>query len=157
MDKYRLSVDQAVAIFLEKLNGFDACCDAFSEVELLKIKIADSLLHALGLPTSPPNDSCNPSHHIHSVPARIPKAGFVYLMQNCRNHLFKIGFSRNPQHRERTLQSEEPEVELLWSRPGTRINEIVFHTKFRDKRVRGEWFRLDADDVASICQGELPQ
>jgi hypothetical protein len=78
------------------------------------------------------------------------RAGYVYLMRNNRNGYVKIGFSRNPKHREKTLQSEDPDVELLWSHQGFKYDERELHARYASMRVRGEWFRLTADDVAHI-------
>lgn len=79
-----------------------------------------------------------------------PKAGLIYLMRNTRNGFTKIGFSTNPKHREKTLQSEEPEVELLCSWPGTTDDERSLHAKYAGKRLRGEWFNLSTDEVNEI-------
>lgn len=76
--------------------------------------------------------------------------GFIYLMRNSRNGYTKIGYSKNPQFRERTLQSEEPEIELLGMIPGSRWGEQEFHKIFDDQRVRGEWFSLTNEDCDSI-------
>jgi len=40
---------------------------------------------------------------------------FVYVILNTRNNLIKIGKSKLPNYREITLQSEEPEIELLFA------------------------------------------
>lgn len=37
---------------------------------------------------------------------------FIYLMLNSRNSLVKIGRSKSPQFREKTLQAEEPEIAI---------------------------------------------
>lgn len=72
-----------------------------------------------------------------------------YLMRDNRNGLIKIGVSKNPQKRERTFQSEVPQVSMIFS--SSRLislnTEKDIHCIFGDKRVRGEWFRLSADDV----------
>ncbi len=80
------------------------------------------------------------------------RAAYVYLMRNNRNGLYKIGYSSNPKHRESTLQSEEPEVELIWSTPGTEEDEKAMHAYYDQKRVRGEWFKLTKRDVRVICR-----
>ena len=82
-----------------------------------------------------------------------PTIGFVYLMKNIRNELYKIGFSTKPNVRERTLQSEEPEIALVCCREGTVAHEHALHAKYHDKRVRGEWFRLSLNDVLEISGG----
>lgn len=37
----------------------------------------------------------------------------MYIMKNLRNGYHKIGHSCHPEHREKTLQSEEPEGALM--------------------------------------------
>lgn len=78
------------------------------------------------------------------------KLAFVYLMHNKRNGFYKIGRSKNPNYRECTLQSEEPEVELLFHMESTSSVEALLHKKFESKRIRGEWFSLSQNDVDEI-------
>jgi hypothetical protein len=80
---------------------------------------------------------------------------FLYLMKDTSNGFYKIGISNNPEYRERTLQSEKPTIELIVSKkfPSRKITETFeksFHSTFSEKRIRGEWFELDNDDVNTI-------
>ena len=76
----------------------------------------------------------------------------TYLMKNKRNGLYKIGKSITPAYRERTLQSEEPEIEMvkLWV---DNIEETL-HKKYHKYRIRGEWFKLSKTQVKYICRCE---
>jgi len=79
------------------------------------------------------------------------KNGNVYLMKNIRNGYTKIGFTtKHPTFRERTLQSQEPEVELLNYWKGNMQDEEDLHNQFDEKRERGEWFNLNEDDIQEI-------
>jgi hypothetical protein len=71
-------------------------------------------------------------------------------MVNHDNGFYKIGKSIKPEFRERTLQSNEPNVELLAYCDSNIISENALHKKFKDKRIRGEWFNLNKDDVDYI-------
>jgi hypothetical protein len=72
-------------------------------------------------------------------------------MVNRRNQAIKIGFTRkDPVFREKTLQSEEPDVVLMISWPGTMQEEKDIHEKYRHRRLRGEWFRLTHGDLFAI-------
>ncbi len=73
-------------------------------------------------------------------------------MKNLRNGLHKIGRSLSPLKREKTLQSEEPEIEMVASWPGKTSDEYDLHKRFASKRIRGEWFNLDESDVLSIVR-----
>ncbi len=74
----------------------------------------------------------------------------VYLMKDEHSGLYKIGRSINPLKRERTLQSEKPQIRLIYSFNAYCKDEIDIHEKFKDKRVRGEWFSLNEDDINYI-------
>ncbi|MDZ7720133.1 MAG: GIY-YIG nuclease family protein [Balneolaceae bacterium] len=79
----------------------------------------------------------------------------VYLMKDTANDFFKIGISNQPEYREKTLQSEKPTIELLSSKeyPSRTIAESIetaLHNTFSTKRLRGEWFELDAKDIEEI-------
>ena len=78
---------------------------------------------------------------------KIKKNYLTYLMLNNRNGYYKIGKSVNPKFREKTLQSEEPEVELI--HVIYKDVESRLHTMFAGKRLRGEWFALDENEVNS--------
>lgn len=72
---------------------------------------------------------------------------FVYLMEDLRNGHFKIGRSATPARRERTLQSEVPQIVLRISVPADENHERELHEHFAHKRLRGEWFALSSDDL----------
>ena len=87
-------------------------------------------------------------------PTRNPKLCFVYLMRNGRNGLVKIGRSKTPALRESTLQSEEPEISMLFFFSGSDEIERSLHDRYALLRVRGEWFRLSESQV-KFLRGEL--
>ncbi len=72
---------------------------------------------------------------------------FVYIMQDMRNGTFKIGRSITPGKRERTLQSEVPEIVLRFSIPADEIHEKHLHDHFDNKNLRGEWFALEPSEL----------
>lgn len=81
------------------------------------------------------------------------KRTFIYLMFNGRNGLHKIGKSRKPTARERTLQGEDPATVLVHSYEAeSGDDERAWHAHFQGKRVRGEWFNLTAEDVSQFVR-----
>lgn len=82
---------------------------------------------------------------------------YVYLMKDVSNNYYKIGISKTPEYRERTLQSEKPTIEMICNKklPARKIAEAfekALHTAFADKRIRGEWFSLDENDVMLLIE-----
>lgn len=80
---------------------------------------------------------------------------YVYLMIDTINNYHKIGISNKPVWREKTLQSEKPTIELLASKRfvSRRIAssfEKALHDSYAEKRIRGEWFKLNMKDVSEI-------
>jgi len=80
---------------------------------------------------------------------------YVYLMIDINNQYHKIGISNKPEWREKTLQSEKPTIELIASkkfisRKIASSIEKALHDSYADKRIRGEWFRLDDKDIQEI-------
>jgi hypothetical protein len=73
--------------------------------------------------------------------------GFVYLMRDNRNNFIKIGFSKKPEYREKTLQSEVPDIEMIYYERASMKIEKELHNAFTEKRIRGEWFNLDKHDI----------
>ena len=78
------------------------------------------------------------------------RIGSIYFIGNTRNGLVKIGFSTVPDKREKTLQSEEPELVTIYRVDGVTIgDEKMIHRRFSKKRMRGEWFALDSSEESS--------
>jgi len=73
----------------------------------------------------------------------------TYIIKDKSNGLYKIGRSINPIKREKTLQSEKPNLELVktWD---TDI-ENTLHNDYKEFRVRGEWFNLSKVQLKYIC------
>lgn len=78
------------------------------------------------------------------------KSVWIYLMLDSATGYHKIGFSKNPKFREKTLQSEKPTVELLAQYKGSVSDETYLHIFFLEKRIRGEWFALNESDIKEI-------
>jgi hypothetical protein len=74
---------------------------------------------------------------------------YTYLIKNKRNGLYKIGKTKNIKHREKTLQSEEPEISVIKTFDSD--IESILHDKYSDYRVRGEWFKLSKIQIKYIC------
>jgi hypothetical protein len=75
---------------------------------------------------------------------------FVYLMSHA-NGLTKIGFSKNPKAREKTLQAEDPRLEIVLIVPACKETENRLHEIFKSVRKRGEWFELQPHHIDWIC------
>jgi hypothetical protein len=73
----------------------------------------------------------------------------TYLIKNKRNGFYKIGRSNNPLKREKTLQSEEPDIVMVktWDED----IESKLHIEYKYYRIRGEWFELSNTQVKYIC------
>lgn len=74
---------------------------------------------------------------------------YVYLFRHS-NGLTKIGLSKDPRKREKTLQAEDPRLHMLAYRKGGSDLETRLHKIFADRRFRGEWFQLSQKDVEWI-------
>ena len=71
-------------------------------------------------------------------------AQFVYFISD--GDAIKIGLSKTPKGRLRTLQTGHPrELVLLASLEGSRRLEREIHERFANLRLRGEWFRDDGE------------
>ncbi len=75
---------------------------------------------------------------------------YIYLMRNMRNGYTKIGKSKNPKFRGKTLQSEEPEIELICAYKTWAGYEKELHEVYANKRVRGEWFNFSESEILAV-------
>lgn len=81
--------------------------------------------------------------------------GFIYFAR-ADNGLIKIGRSYCVEFRLEELNKGLPyDLELLKTIESENCSkrEKEFHAKFKDKRIRGEWFALDQSDLEQL-QGE---
>lgn len=78
-------------------------------------------------------------------------AGFVYLMKS--GHFYKVGRSNSAGRREYELAIQLPEkaitVHTIRTDDPVGIEEY-WHKRFDSKRKNGEWFALEASDVAAF-------
>lgn len=93
-------------------------------------------------------DTINKVQHQEMI-KRISRKPKTYIMKDAATGLYKIGKSINPQHREKTLQSEKPTVKMVWNT--NKDIEEKLHKKYASQRVRGEWFSLTPVQVKYIC------
>jgi hypothetical protein len=78
--------------------------------------------------------------------------GRLYLLE-CKG-LYKIGITtQHPKKRIKNLQTGNPHtISLVYYKTCSNYlaMEKYFHKKFSDKRLVGEWFSLDAEDIGHI-------
>ena len=79
--------------------------------------------------------------------------GYVYLMQSGLHSYTKIGFSVAPIVRERTLQAEDPELVKIFECEAYQLFERWLHRRKAEKRIRGEWFALTAEEIQWVRSG----
>lgn len=78
--------------------------------------------------------------------------GYVYLLQSPTS-AYKIGRTRDPNNRMRTFGVQLPfEVDFICVIKTGDMYELErrLHERYADKRIRGEWFALDSEDVEYI-------
>ena len=93
-----------------------------------------------------------------ALPPRDPlaRAGFVYVIYIDAPGVryYKIGMAGSFTARFDQHQCSSPFdicVACAYFVPDMRAEERALHLEFADKRVRGEWFALSADDVRSLA------
>lgn len=83
-------------------------------------------------------------------------AGYVYVVKSLHPApLYKIGRSNRPDKRTELFGIEVPfDIEVMHTIQTDDMYalESELHAKFADKRVRGEWFNLSADDLTVISE-----
>jgi hypothetical protein len=78
-------------------------------------------------------------------------ASGVYIVQAGGTGAYKIGRSTNMLSRLTDLQISCPTaMTLIAVIEGNAATERRLHERFAEKRIRGEWFRLTADDLKTI-------
>ncbi len=124
------------------------------EDEVLDVDIVNAAALELGLAVIPSEVRYTPRHRLPNQARRDDGKGYVYVV-SAGNGLYKIGSARRVDRRIQALQTAS-------STPLTLVHSIVteqythtvvessLHRKLADKRVKGEWFKLDRDDIAAL-------
>ena len=74
----------------------------------------------------------------------------AYIIKDQALGLYKIGKSKNPKSREKTLQAEKPTLKII--KIFKTDCENLLHKQYKDYNVRGEWFELSKTQLKYICQ-----
>lgn len=79
--------------------------------------------------------------------------GYVYLLQHGSKREYKIGRTNNAIRREGEIGIELPHgvepIHVIKTDDAAGV-ESYWHRRFSDKRLKGEWFALSANDVRSF-------
>jgi hypothetical protein len=81
------------------------------------------------------------------------RAGFVYVVKQVGGDHYKIGRTVDPDDRLTTFNVKLPfpvEFEILIKCEDMYKLESDLHYQYASKRIRGEWFQLDANDLEAI-------
>lgn len=85
------------------------------------------------------------------------EVGFVYFLHSPEVQRVKIGFAAMPPRRIEGIRNASPvELEWLGVIPGSRDDEAALHARFKEFRVRREWFSADPALMAFIRSEALP-
>ena len=88
-------------------------------------------------------------HHNYSFHLKKGEEGIVYFLK-AENGLTKVGWTQNLAERKKTLERKEKTktelVHYISSQDCVTLEQVI-HTVFSKKRVRGEWFDLNDEDV----------
>lgn len=123
---------------LEVFEGKSAVMMGTSPRGIIKVDFIDKTQYY--------RDFFNNNYNIKSLEG----ADCVYLMLNNDTSLIKIGTSKKPEYRERTLHSKEPSIFIIAKWRCSKEVEKQLHTKFSNKRIRGEWFRLTLTELTNL-------
>ena len=73
-----------------------------------------------------------------------------YIIKDNTNNTYKIGTSINPLKREKTLQSQKPNLKLIKIFENNIEKEL--QELYKHCRLRGEWFKLNKVQLEYICK-----
>lgn len=85
--------------------------------------------------------------------------GYVYLIGSSRFGWYKIGKSRKVNIRIENIGILLPfriQIFAVWKSTSHDLVEKLFHEKYADKWINGEWFSLDKKELDKIIDAEPP-
>ncbi len=83
--------------------------------------------------------------------------GYVYFVQEHMNGTFKIGKTKHIEKRMNLFSVKLPfenKLVFLIKTGNHHQTEVAFHKHYSNKRVEGEWFTLNKDDITWIKEGK---
>lgn len=84
------------------------------------------------------------------IPEKQDRPKVIYLLFDSHSGLYKIGKTKNLQARLNTLKTANAAISMVHSFDGFDSCELILHENFATKRVTGEWFMLDDDDICFV-------
>lgn len=74
----------------------------------------------------------------------------LYIIKS--GDLYKIGYSSSFSKRIKNYKVHNPDLKILLVIKTSDAFDLeqTLHTKYKDKRIKGEWFNLDVDDITEI-------
>lgn len=89
-------------------------------------------------------------HNTPNTNAIVKSRFKTYVMFDSKANLYKIGRSYNPYKREKDISCGNPSIQLILICDND--IERKMHKEFNSKRITGEWFRLNADDILILME-----
>lgn len=85
--------------------------------------------------------------------------GFVYVLENKKLGICKIGKSRKPENRLKTLAMTtgliDPITYVTKEVPNYHLLEKIAHKHFKEKYTTGEWFSVTLTEIVSFLENEI--
>jgi len=101
-----------------------------------------------------------PEHSEGLKPGDSKQIGYVYFIQDRLSGIVKIGRTKNMERRlaifTRKLSFPIQLIQYIKT-INYEIIELAFHRHYDNKRLRGEWFKLDQDEIEQIKQKVFPE
>jgi hypothetical protein len=82
----------------------------------------------------------------------MPEIGLsnVYIFSTGKPRRFKIGYSGDVPQRFKALKTHAPDLKCELVMHGNRELELLLQDMFREKRLEGDWFDLNEDDLKKV-------
>lgn len=81
---------------------------------------------------------------------RKEEKGYIYIIKS--NLYYKIGKAKDIKQRYKDIEITNPDIELIYSKEFENYHKIEkdLHKKFKEKHYKGEWFKLNSEDINLI-------
>jgi hypothetical protein len=124
----------------EEIAEKAGCCDGHFTTE--GPHVLRELLEAGIMTGHPPDDvRFTPKYFALLNGVSVQRPGFVYFVEAESGGPIKIGWAASVKKRVAELQTaSHSRLVVLATKAGTRLDETALHDRFRNARLRGEWF-----------------
>lgn len=152
IDNFNIIDISPSAIIYSLFNEIIECRDAYKDIVRIQKEIIELKTNTIDI-LKPSLSSVKDEPVIYRQDKKTKTNGFVYIAKQ-RNEtcIYKIGKTENITQREKTFKTGNAYIDIIASTQSNNPYKLekILHNQLAGKRLTGEWFELNTDEIEWI-------